>query len=401
MKNSNMPYYDFDKVIDRRGSGAIMTDVLQERYGRDDLLALWVADMYFETPAPIREAIETRLAHQIYGYSVPSASYWASIINWERKLHGWMFRREEMCFIPGIVRGIGFVLQCFTQPGDKVVVQPPVYMPFLNLPRDNGRQVVYNPLVWDAAAGTYRMDLANLEEVCRKEAPKVLILSNPHNPAGIVWPAEDLAAVADICLRHGVLVISDEIHADMALAGAKHHPFQAVSPAAAKISIAFAAPSKTFNIAGLVSSFCVVPNPDIREPFFRFMEANELNAPLFLSAIATEAAFTQCGPWREQMLAYVKGNVDFVCDFLKEHIPGIVPVRPRASFLIWLDCRGLGLGHDALIDLFVNRARLAFNDGEAFGPGGEGHMRMNVGAPRSLVSEAMHRLEQAVKTLKQ
>ena len=392
--------YNFDKIIDRRGSGAIMTDLLQERYGRDDLLALWVADMYFETPAPIREAIEHRLAHQIYGYSVPAASYWASIINWERELHGWKFRREEMTFIPGIVRGIAYVLQCFTQPGDKVVVQPPVYMPFLNLPRNNGRQVVYNPLAWDAAAGTYRMDLANLEEVCRKESPKVLILSNPHNPAGIVWPKEDLAAVADICQRHGVLVISDEIHADMALEGAVHHPFQTVSAAAAEVSIAFAAPSKTFNIAGLVSSFCVVPNPRIREPFFQYLEANEFDGPLFLSAIATEAAFTQCGEWRRQMLAYVKGNVDFVCDFLREKVPGIVPVRPQASFLIWLDCTQLGLDHDALIDLFVNRAHLAFNDGVAFGPGGEGHMRMNVGASRALVAEAMQRLEQAVKSLK-
>ena len=392
--------HNFDKILDRRGSGAIMTDLLLERYGRDDLLALWVADMYFETPAPIREAIERRLAHQIYGYSVPAASYWASIIDWERELHGWKFRRGEMTFIPGIVRGIAYVLQCFTQPGDKVVVQPPVYMPFLNLPRDNGRQVVYNPLIWDAAAGTYRMDLANLEEVCGKESPKVLILSNPHNPAGIVWPEEDLAAVADICQRHGVLVISDEIHADMALEGAVHHPFQTVSPVAADVSIAFAAPSKTFNIAGLVSSFCVVPNPRIREPFFHYLEANEFDGPLFLSAIATEAAFTQCGEWRRQMLVYVKGNVDFVCDYLRQHVPGIVPVRPQASFLIWLDCTQLGLDHDALIDLFVNRAHLAFNDGVAFGPGGEGHMRMNVGAPRAMVAEAMQRLEQAVKSLK-
>ena len=392
--------YDFDKLIDRRGSGAIMTDLLQARYGRDDLLALWVADMYFETPDPVREALARRLDHPIYGYSVPKDSYWTSIINWERALHGWTIRREELCFIPGIVRGITFVLQCFTQAGDKVVVQPPVYMPFLNLPRDNGRQVVYNPLAWDAASKTYRMDLANLEEVCRRESPKVLILSNPHNPAGIVWPKEDLAAVADICQKYGVLVISDEIHADMALSGAEHHPFQTVSPVAAEVSIAFAAPSKTFNIAGLVSSFCVVPNPRIREPFFHYLEANEFNAPLFLSAIATEAAFTQCGEWRRQMLDYVQGNVDFVCDFLRDRVPGIVPVRPQASFLIWLDCSGLGLDHAALIDLFVNRAKLAFNDGEAFGPGGEGHMRMNVGAPRAMVEDAMRRIEAAVNTLK-
>jgi cystathionine beta-lyase len=392
--------YDFDKPIDRRGSGAIMTDLLQERYGRDDLLALWVADMYFETPAPIREAIERRLSHQIYGYSVPAASYWASIINWEQELHGWKIRRGEMRFIPGIVRGIAFVLQCFTQPGDKVVVQPPVYMPFLNLPRNNGRQIVENPLVWDDARQTYAMDLANLEEVCRREAPKVLILSNPHNPAGIVWREEELAGLAEICRRYGVLVISDEIHADMAHKGFVHHPFQTVSPAASEISIAFAAPSKTFNIAGLVSSFCVVTNPRIREPFYHFLDVNELGEPLFLSAIATEAAFTQCGEWRRQMLDYVQGNVEFVCEYLRKHVPDIVAVRPQASFLIWLDCTGLGLSHEALIDLFVNKAQLAFNDGEAFGRGGEGHMRMNVGAPRDMVAEAMRRIETAVQSLK-
>lgn len=392
--------YCFDKIVDRRGSGAIMTDCLRERYGREDLLALWIADMYFETPDPIRKALETRLDHQVYGYSVAPESYWQSILDWERRIHGWTISRETLTFIPGIVRGIAFVLQCFTEPGDKVVVQPPVYMPFLNLPRANSRQIVYNPLVFDEVAGTYRMDLDNLEMVCRSEKPKVLILSNPHNPAGIVWPAADLARLADICQRYGVLVISDEIHADMALSGNTHHPFPTVSATAAGISVTFAAPSKTFNMAGIVSSFCVVPNPELRKRFFSYLEANELNAPMFLSTVATEAAFTQCDAWRCAMLSYVEENVAFVCDYLRDHVPGIVAVRPQASFLIWLDCRGLGLAQDALIDLFVNRARLALNDGVAFGPGGEGHMRLNVGAPRAMLSEAMSRLEEAVQSLK-
>lgn len=392
--------YCFDKIVDRRGSGAIMTDCLRERYGREDLLALWIADMYFETPDPIRKALERRLDHQVYGYAVAPESYWQSILDWERRIHGWTISRETLTFIPGIVRGIAFVLQCFTEPGDKVVVQPPVYMPFLNLPRANSRQIVYNPLVFDEAAGTYRMDLDNLETVCCSEKPKVLILSNPHNPAGIVWPAADLARLADICQRYGVLVISDEIHADMVLSGSTHHPFPTISATAAGISVTFAAPSKTFNMAGIVSSFCVVPNPELRKRFFSYLEANELNAPMFLSTVATEAAFTQCDAWRCAMLSYVEENVAFVCDYLRDHVPGIVAVRPQASFLIWLDCRGLGLAQDALIDLFVNRARLALNDGVAFGPGGEGHMRLNVGAPRAMLAEAMSRLEEAVQSLK-
>ena len=392
--------YCFDTIVDRRGSGAIMTDCLRERYGREDLLALWIADMYFETPDPIRKALERRLDHQVYGYAVAPESYWQSILDWERRIHGWTISRETLTFIPGIVRGIAFVLQCFTEPGDKVVVQPPVYMPFLNLPRANSRQIVYNPLVFDEVAGTYRMDLDNLETVCRSEKPKVLILSNPHNPAGIVWPAADLARLADICQRYGVLVISDEIHADMVLSGSTHHPFPTISATAAGISVTFAAPSKTFNMAGIVSSFCVVPNPELRKRFFGYLEANELNAPMFLSTVATEAAFTQCDAWRCAMLSYVEENVAFVCDYLRDHVPGIVAVRPQASFLIWLDCRGLGLAQDALIDLFVNRARLALNDGVAFGPGGEGHMRLNVGAPRAMLAEAMSRLEEAVQSLK-
>ena len=271
--------YCFDTVIDRRGSGAIMTDCLQKYYGREDLLPLWIADMYFETPAPVRAALEKRLDHQIYGYAVAPESYWQSILSWEKETHGWTISRDTLCFIPGIVRGIAFVLQCFTRPGDKVVVQPPVYMPFLNVPRANGRQVVYNPLRFDEASRTYRMDLDNLETVCREERPKVLILSNPHNPAGIVWPAEDLARLAEICRRAGVLVVSDEIHADMALGDNVHHPFPTVSQTAADISITFAAPSKTFNIAGIVSSFCVVSNPALREPFFGYRLCLGLSGP--------------------------------------------------------------------------------------------------------------------------
>lgn len=395
-----MGYYCFDKIVDRRGSCAIATDCLLERYGREDLLPLWIADMFFETPAPIREALEKRLSHSVYGYSTAPESYWQSIIDWEADMHGWTVPREQLSFIPGIVRGIAFVLRCFTEPGDKVVVQPPVYMPFLSLPRANGRRLVYNPLLYDDQAQTYRMDLGHLESVCREESPKVLILSNPHNPAGVVWPEKDLVQLAEICRRFGVLVISDEIHADMTLYGSVHRPFPTVSAAAADISITFAAPSKTFNMAGIVSSFCVVPNPETRKKFFGYMEANELNATMFLSTVATEAAFTQCAAWRKEMLAYVQGNVDFVCRFLAERIPGIVAVRPQASFLIWLDCRGLGLAHDALIDLFVNKARLALNDGEAFGPGGEGHMRLNAGVPRSMLAEALSRLEEVVKSLK-
>lgn len=391
--------YNFDKIIDRRGSGAISTDVLKIVYGRDDLTPLWVADMDFETPDCIRRAIEERLEHQIYGYSVPADSYWQSIIDWEARTNGWKFTRDQLTYIPGIVRGISYAVQCFTAPGDAILVQPPVYMPFLNLPRNNGRRLVFNPLEFDILKGTYTMNFENLEEVCAAEKPKMMILSNPHNPAGVVWSKDQLAEVAEICGRHGVLVISDEIHGDMPLFGNAYTPYATVSEAAAGNSICFAAPSKTFNIAGLVSSFTVVCNPEIRSKFFSYLKANELDSPTFFATVATEAAFSGANGWRLAMLRYVEENVEFVESYLKDNIPGIKAVRPQASFLIWLDCTALGLGHDSLVDLFVNRARLALNDGEAFGPGGEGHMRLNAGCPRIKLERALNSLKTAVDAL--
>lgn len=383
----------FDKVIDRRGTGAIKTDLLKKRFGREDLIPLWVADMDFQTPDFIVKALKRRFSHEIYGYSVPPDSYWDAIINWELTLHGWKFTREELTFIPGIVRGIGFAIQCFTKPGDKVIIQPPVYMPFIHVPQDNGRELIYNPLKYSRE--NYEMDFDQLEE-CMAYRPKMLILSNPHNPAGKVWSKETLIKLSDICERHNVLVISDEIHADMALYDYKHIPFATVSDGAAQNSITFGAPTKTFNIAGLVSSFAVVPNKEIREKFFHYLTVNELNSPTFVSYIATEAAFTKGKKWREKMLEYVQENVDYVFDYISVNIQTITVVRPNASFLIWLNCKKLEMDHGQLVDLFVNQAHLALNDGEAFGPGGEGFMRMNVGTSRLVLEKALRQLTDAV-----
>lgn len=386
----------FDKVINRFGTGAVKTDLLLERFGREDLIPMWVADMDFATPDFIVDAIEERFAHNIYGYSKPSDSFWQSIIDWEKDLHGWSFTKEELTFIPGIVRGIAYVIQCFTKPGDKIIVQPPVYMPFMHLTEDNGRELLYNPLIYDKS--TYEMDFVQLEELMSHK-PKLLILSNPHNPAGKIWSKSTLEKLAAICSRHNVLVISDEIHADMALYDNIHTPFAMASEEAAQNSITFAAPSKTFNIAGLVSSFAVVPNIDIRTRFFSYLTANEFNGSTFVATVATEAAYTKGHKWRKQMLKYVQGNVDFVYDYISVNIPQITVVRPNASFLIWLNCTKLALEHDKLIDLFVNQAHLALNDGADFGPGGSGFMRMNVGCPRSVVEKALLQLNQAYKSV--
>ena len=387
--------YDFDKPVDRTGSGDLKHCVLKERYGRDDLLPLWVADMDFETPPFITEALRRRLDHSLFGYTVEPREFWPSIMDWTLSHHGWSLRREWLSFIPGIVKGIGLAVNFFTKEGDKVIIQPPVYHPFRITPEGNGRTVVWNPLR-ELPGGGYEMDFEQLENIYDKRC-RMLILSNPHNPAGIIWNEDTLRRLASFCASRGIIVLSDEIHCDMALFGNRHIPFATVSKEAEECSITFAAPSKTFNIAGIVSSYSIIPNPGIREPFYSWLHANELDdAPMF-APIATIAAFTQGEQWRREMLSYVEGNILFLEDYCRRYLPLIRPLRPQASFLVWLDCRELGLDHDSLVELFVDKARLALNDGEMFGPGGRGFMRINVGTQRAVLEEALGRLRSALE----
>lgn len=392
-----MEKYDFDKVVDRHGTNALKLDVLKDRYGRSDLIPLWVADMDFETPPFITEAIRKRLDHSLFGYTVEPPELWTTVAGWIESHHGWKVDEKWLTFIPGIVKGIGMVINLFVKEDEKVIIQPPVYHPFRLVPQGNNREVVCNPLR-ENGDGTYSMDFENLEKVADEKC-RLLILSNPHNPGGIVWNRETLVRLADFCFRRHILVISDEIHCDMALWGNRHIPFASVSDEAAACSITFGAPSKTFNIAGIVSSYAIVPDDVIREKFFSWLASNELNEPTLFSPIATVAAFTQGDEWRKAMLSYIEGNVEFVIGYCSRNIPLIRPMRPQASFLVWLDCRALKLDHEHLIDLFVNKARLALNDGEMFGKGGEGFMRMNVASPRSVLEEAVERLRKAVDSL--
>ncbi len=389
--------YNFDKPIDRRGTDTVKFERLQELYGRSDLLPLWVADMDFECPPCVTEALRRRLEHPVYGYTIESDTYWSTIIRWILEHHGWEVQREWMTYIPGIVKGIGLAINALVGKDEKVIIQPPVYHPFRLVPEGNKREVVMNPLI-ELPEGGYRMDFENLEKVADSSC-RMLILSNPHNPAGIVWDRATLERLADFCHHRGIIVISDEIHCDMALWGNKHIPFASVSEKAAACSITFGAPSKTFNIAGIVSSYAIVPDAELRRRFYSWLDASELGHSHLFAPIATVAAFSEGESWRQAMLRYVEGNIDFLAQYCAERIPKIKPLRPQASFLVWLDCRGLQLSHEALIDLFVNKARLALNDGAMFGIGGEGFMRLNVGTSRSVLQEAMERLAHAVASL--
>lgn len=388
-----MGKYDFDKVIDRHGSGAIKVDSLEERYGRPDLIAAWVADMDFATPPFIIDALKKRLEHPIFGYTAEPADYRPAIIDWERNLHGWEIDPEWLSYIPGIVKGIGMVLNVFTKPGEDVIIMPPVYHPFRIVPEENGRNVVNIPMIEDENH-RYHVDFEAFESL--ETNGGVLIFANPHNPSGRMWSKEELQKVAEISKKKNLLVISDEIHADMALWGNKHVPFATVSDDAAQNSITFCAPSKTFNIPGIVSSFSVIPNKDIRDRFYGWLEASEFNAAPMMSPIATIAAYRKGDEWRKEMLAYIEDNIRFVEDYCEKNIPGVRALRPEASFLVWLDCRGLGLSHDELVDLFVNKARVALNDGAMFGKEGDGLMRLNVASPRSVMEEVMNRIKEAV-----
>lgn len=392
-----MGIYDFNKPIDRRGTGALKFEVLKERYGNADLLPLWVADMDFETPQFITDALRQRLEHSLYGYTVEPADYWETVAQWIQEHHGWQVKRGWMTYIPGIVKGIGMAVNVFVAKDEKIIIQPPVYHPFRITPQENEREVVFNPLR-ETPDGLYSMDFDQLAEVVDDKC-RLLILSNPHNPAGIVWDRETLCRLADFCYDRNILVLSDEIHCDMALWNNRHIPFASVSEKAAACSITFGAPSKTFNIAGIVSSYAIVPNDELRRKFFTWLRANELNEPTIFAPIATIAAFKEGEAWRREMLRYVEGNIDFVIDYCSKYIKGIKPIRPQASFLVWLDCRALHLNHEALVDLFVKRARLALNDGEMFGQGGTGFMRLNVATQRSVLQQAMEQLRQAVETL--
>lgn len=395
--------YNFDEIIDRHGTRCCNVDTLEENFGRTDLTSLWIADMDFRTPDFIIDALRRRLDHPILGYPTTGSDYFRIVSDWVYRLHGWRVAPEHFRFIPGIVKGFGFAMRCLLSPGDKVIIQPPVYHPFREVTKACGFEVVNNPLkpIYDENGflKTYEMDLEGLERLIDPRT-KLLMLCNPHNPGGICFPKETLQRLADICTEHGITVISDEIHAEMLLGGKAHHPFASVSENAAQCSISFLAPSKTFNIAGVVSSYCIVQNPRLAEKFFSYLEANEIDYPTIFSAEATRAAYTDAGwNWRKEMLSYVEKNVEFVSGWLAENLPEIHAVIPEASFLIWLDCRKLGLTQPQLVDLFVNKARLALNDGTMFGKEGEGFMRLNVGCPRAKLESALKNLASAVKTL--
>ncbi len=384
--------YNFDQIIDRSGTSAIKLDGLQPNWGRTDLIPLWVADMDLPTAPFIIEAIQRRLQNPILGYTYKSDSYYQAIINWVRQRYSLNITQDMINYVPGIVPGIAMAVNCFTRPGDRIIIQPPVYHPFAGVTQRNARTVVTNPLILQSD-GTYRMDLAHFRQQAHGAA--MFILCNPHNPGGIVWNEEELHAIADICHEENVLVISDEIHADLTLPPHQHHTFANISEKARNNSVTFMSPSKAFNMPGLSASHAIIPNATLMSRFKEYMEAGELDMGHVFAFPAVEAAYSHGTEWLEQCLAYLQSNIDYIVQFLRTNTPKIKALPPAASYLVWLDCRDMKLCQTELNRFFIDKAHLALNDGAMFGTEGTGFMRLNAASPRSVIDKAMQQLKQA------
>lgn len=384
--------YNFDEIIDRRGTDSVKWDGVQDRWGRNDLTPMWVADMDFRTAPFVIEALKKRLEHEVLGYTFASKEWSDSIVGWLDKRYGWSIDKEDLFFSPGIVRGLAFVLHCCTEKGDKVMVMPPVYHPFFLVSQKNGREVVFSAL--ELKDGQYTINFDRFKQDI--QGCKVLILSNPHNPGGRVWTKDELASIADICYQNGTLVISDEIHADLTLPPYQHQTFALVSEHAKQNSIVFMSPSKAFNMPGLASSYAVIENAQLRNQFREYMDASEFGEGHLFAYLSVAAAYSHGTEWLDQVIAYIQGNIDFTERYLQEQIPAIRMIRPQASYLVFLDCRLLNLKQNELEQLFVEDARLALNTGTTFGEEGEGFMRLNIACPRATLQKALDQLKEAV-----
>ncbi len=388
--------YNFDQPVNRENSNCLKFDDRQRFFGSTDLIPMWVADMDFQTPPFIIDAIKKRAGHPVYGYSFRPEEYYSSISSWYKRRQGWMIRESEICFSPGVVPALNMLIQTFSSENDRILIQPPVYNPFFSAIENNKRQLVINQLILEN--GRYRMDLDDLEEKF-ETGVKMLLFSSPHNPVSRAWTEDELIDFAKLCKKYNVLIVSDEIHGDLVLPGHKHNPLSVVFEEYKDNIISCIAPSKTFNLAGLATSSVIIPDEKKREQFMNILDRMKLGMGNLFGITASIAAYNNGDEWLDQLLEYVKGNVDYVDYFIKTRIPHLKLIAPEATYLLWIDFRGLGLGNDELKDFLIYNAKLGFNDGRIYRDGGEGFFRMNVACPRETVETAMKRLESSINSL--
>lgn len=401
--------YNFDQEIDRRGTRSAkwsvvkqdgrfvpLEDAPQFQEGKR-ILPMWVADMDFVCPQPVIDALTARVQHGIFGYGWPDASYRQAAVDWMARRHGWAVESEWIVATPGVVPALNMLVRTFASAGQRVIVQPPVYYPFYAAIANNGADLARNPLLY--AGGRYSIDFAGLEALASESDVAMLILSSPHNPVGRVWTPEELRRLGEICLEHHVLVVADEIHGDLIYPGQRFTPYAALGDEFAQNAIICTAPSKTFNLAGLAASNIIIPNQELRVQFERTLNNNGLHGVNTFGMVALEAAYKEGEEWLAQVMDYIVGNFHYLRDYVAQHLPQIDVIAPEGTYLVWLDCRRLGLDKDALERLMLNEARVFLDEGYIFGVEGEGFERVNIACPRSILIEALQRIKAAVDSL--
>ena len=384
--------FNFDTPLSRLDSHSVKYGLRRVKFGREDVMPLWVADMDFAAPPCVQQALADRVAHPIYGYTFADPGVFEAIMDWQWRRHGWRVAQEWITLLPGVVPSLDLCVQALTSPGESVVVQTPVYSPIFESVERNNRRVIRNPLGW--VEGRHEMDFDQLAASITADT-RLLQLCSPHNPGGRVWQRAELERLGDLCARHDLVIISDEIHADLVFPGSKHLPIASLSPDLAARTITLNSPGKTFNIAGLNTSYAITPDPGLRARLQDAVHKLHLEGPNLFGLTALKAAYREGEPWLAALLDYLKGNIDLACSHIAEHLPRVKCSAPEATFLLWLDCRELGLD-DAVLRQRLIDAGLGLIPGTQFGAEGSGFTRMNVALPRTELKEALRRLEQAL-----
>lgn len=387
--------YDFDEIVDRSKNRSAKYDERMKKFGREDVIPLWVADMDFKTAQPVIDACKAKAEEGIWGYTSRPESYYKAVCEWQKRRNGWEIDPSMLSYSPGVVPSLSAIVYLYTDPEDKVMIQTPVYSEFYSVTENWGRQVLENHLIEEN--GTWKIDFEDFERKA-KEA-KIFFLCSPHNPLGILWSREELTKMCEICIANDVLIVSDEIHSDLIFHGKKHIPTASLSREIAKYVITCISGTKTFNLAGLQASAVVFPNMELKEQFDKFWESLDIQRNNAFSSVAMEAAFNEGEEWLEQLLEYISGNFDFIHDYCEKYIPQIRPNVPDATYLVWLDCRGLKMTNEELRRFMIEKAGIGLNEGWSFGRSLSGFMRLNAACPRSVLEKAMKQLKEAVDSL--
>ncbi|ACT02223.1 MalY/PatB family protein [Paenibacillus sp. JDR-2] len=384
--------YDFDEVVNRKNTNSFKWDSAKDK---EDIVPMWVADMDFKAADPILRALESKLRHGVFGYAHLPDAYYEAEINWWRKRHRCQIEKEWIAFTPGVIPALAAIIQAFSNPGDKVLIQAPVYNSFYGIIKSNSREIVENDLI--NTGESYEIDFEDFEKKASDEAVKLFILCNPHNPVGRVWSKEELERLSAICQKHQVLVVADEIHRDLVFEGQPYVPFASID---ANNSITCTSPSKTFNIAGLKMANIITANQDYREKVKQVLLVSGIHDPNSFGIEALIAAYNEGEEWLDQLLAYLKENRDYFIAFVRERLPNLKVIAPQSTYLMWLDCRNLGIGSEELSRKLFDEAGLRINEGSTYGKAGDGFIRINIGCSRAILTEGLNRLENVIKTIK-